>query len=161
MKAIAFLFFAIFSLPSYAQFFEGKIVYQNTYRSKIANVNDEQLSSMMGTTQEYFIKEGNYKSIFNGSLVQWQLYVNRENKVYSKMSNSETVFWNDAASSDDEVLGMDVYKNKVEILGYKCDEILLSYKSGKYHYFFNENISVNSTLFINHKLSNWYDYLSA
>ena len=51
----------------YGQTFEGKIVYQNSYKSKISNVTDAQFGSMMGTTQEYFIKKGNYRET-NGVL---------------------------------------------------------------------------------------------
>jgi len=47
---------------------------------------------MMGSTQEYLIKGGDYKSIANGTLVQWQLFINKDNKLYNKMSNSETAF---------------------------------------------------------------------
>jgi hypothetical protein len=78
------------------QAFEGKIIYANSYKSKNPQITDQQWNTMMGVTQEYFIKGGDYKSTANGSLVQWQLYINKENKFYSKMSNSESVFWNDA-----------------------------------------------------------------
>ena len=33
---------------------------------------------MPGTTQEYYIKGGNYKSVTNGTLVQWQLYIEKD-----------------------------------------------------------------------------------
>ncbi len=38
--------------------FEGKIVYENKYQSKIANITDQPLIAMMGNIQEYFIKGG-------------------------------------------------------------------------------------------------------
>ncbi len=59
---------------------------------------------MMGATQNYFIKDGNYRSNTNGTVVQWQLYINRDNKLYSKVSTSEAVLWNDGAVNPDEVL---------------------------------------------------------
>jgi hypothetical protein len=55
------------------------------------------------------------------------------------MSNSETVFWSDANIQGDEVLKVDVNKNVSEILGYKCDEVILTCKSGVQKYYFNKN----------------------
>ncbi|MRM83242.1 hypothetical protein D1003_05295 [Riemerella anatipestifer] len=150
----------LFAITSFGQTFEGKIVYKNTYRSKIPNVADEQFTTMMGSVQEYFIKNGNYKSVANGSFFQWQLYVNKENKLYSKMANSEILLWNDGAANSDKVLKAEVNKGMAEVLGYKCDELVLTCKSGIQKYYFNTKFSVNTKLYENHKFGNWYDFLS-
>ncbi|AFR34852.1 hypothetical protein AWR41_08115 [Riemerella anatipestifer] len=150
----------LFAITSFGQTFEGKIVYKNTYRSKIPNVTDEQFTTMMGSVQEYFIKNGNYKSVANGSFFQWQLYVNKENKLYSKMANSEILLWNDGAANSDKVLKAEVNKGVAEVLGYKCDELVLTCKSGIQKYYFNTKFSVNTKLYENHKFGNWYDFLS-
>jgi hypothetical protein len=160
IKTITFFLATLFAISSFGQTFEGKIVYQTTYKSKIPNVTDEQLAAMIGSIQEYFIKNGDYKTVANGSLVQWQLYVNTDNKLYNKLSNSETVFWNDGATNPDEVLKAEINKNVTEVLGYPCDELVLTCKSGLQKYYFNTKLSVDITLFTNHKFGNWYDYLS-
>jgi len=144
----------------FGQSFEGKIVYSNTYKSKNPKMTDQQWTSMMGSTQEYLIKGGDYKSIAYGTLVQWQLFINKDNKLYNKMSNSETAFWNDASVQGDEVLKVEVNKNVIEVLGYKCDEVILTCKSGVQKYYFNSKLSVDTKLFVNHKFGNWFDYLS-
>ncbi|MEP7372683.1 MAG: hypothetical protein ABI675_04790 [Chitinophagaceae bacterium] len=159
-KTITFFLATVFSINSFGQTFEGKIVYKSTYKSKTANVTDEQFAEMLGSTQEYFIKKGDYKTVANGSLVQWQLYVNTDNKLYSKMSISDTVIWNDGAVNPDEVLNAEINKNVIEVLGYPCDELVLTCKSGLQKYYFNTKLSVDITLFKNHKFGNWYDYLS-
>lgn len=56
MKHIFLLILIGSSLWMNAQTFEGKIAYQNTYTSKIKNVTSEQFTTMMGSTQEYYIK---------------------------------------------------------------------------------------------------------
>src|SRR5438045_2517587 len=94
----------------FGQDFEGKIIYKNEYKSKIANVTNEQFSSMMGTTQEYLIKGGNYKSSTNGTFFQWQLYINKDNKLYNKMANSPTILWNDGSVNADEVIKTEINK---------------------------------------------------
>jgi hypothetical protein len=159
-KFIVIIFTVLTTMTVFGQPFEGKITYTNSYKSKNPKITDQRWTSMMGSTQEYLIKDGDYKSIGNGTLVQWQLYANNDNKLYNKMSNSETAFWNDASVQGDEILNVEINKNVTEVLGYKCDEIILTCKSGVQKYYFNSKLSVNTKLFINHKFGNWYDYLS-
>jgi hypothetical protein len=159
-KTITFLLATLLAITSYGQAFEGKVVYKNTYKSKIPNVTDEKFTNMLGSTQEYFIKNGDYKSILNGSFFQWQLYVNKDNKLYNKMANSETLLWTDGAINLDEVLKAEINKDVIEILGYKCDELILTCKSGVQKYYFNAKLSVDTKLFVNHKFGNWFEFVS-
>jgi hypothetical protein len=158
-KTINLLLALLISISSFAQSFEGKIVYSNSLKSKMANVTDQQLTAMMGSTQEYFIKGGDYKSVSNGSFFKWQLYVNKDNKLYSKMANSEALLWNDGTENKDEIIKAEINKGVAEILGYKCDELILTCKSGTQKYYFNSKLPVDAKLFVNHKYGNWYDFL--
>lgn len=161
MKKTVLTFLTVFSvLLTFGQTFEGKIVYSNAYKSKNQQIPDQQWQMMLGSTQEYFIKGGNYKSVANGQLMQWQLYINKDNKLYNKMSNSEEAIWNDGSIQGDEVLKTEVNKGVVEILGYKCDEVVLTCKSGVQKYYFSSKIAADPKLFVNHKFGNWYQYLS-
>jgi len=144
---------------SSAQLFEGEIVYENTYESKNAQFPDEQLQEMMGNTQTYLIKGGDYKSSMNGKFMQWQLYQNQDNKLYRKMANSEVAVWNDAALNTDSVLSLEVNRNVVEILGYKCDELVLNCTSGTQKYYYSRKLALDAKLFENHKYGNWYSFL--
>jgi hypothetical protein len=158
-NAIVLIFTVLVSMTVFGQTFEGKMRYANSYKSKNPKMTDQQWASLMGSTQEFMIKGGDYKSITNGTLVQWQLYINKDNKLYNKLSNSETAFWNDASVQGDEVVNAEVNKNVSEILGYQCDELVLTCKSGVQKYYFNTKLSVDTKLFTNHKFGNWYDYL--
>ncbi len=159
-KALVFIFTILSAITVFGQSFEGKIIYTNSYKSKNPKMTDQQWTTMMGSTQEYLIKGGDYKSIANGTLVQWQLYINKENKLYNKMSNSEIAFWNDASVQGDEILKAEINKGVTEVIGYKCDEVILTCKSGVQKYYFNSKLSVDTKLFANHKFGNWFDYLS-
>ena len=143
-----------------AQDFAGKVTYSNSYKSKIPNVPDEQLNSMMGTTQEFFIKKGDYKSSLNGSFLQWQLYVNKDNKLYTKMSNSASVLWNDGAVNGDEVLKTELNENAIEILGHKCHELILTCKSGIQKYYYSTEFKIDPKLYQNHKFGNWSEFIA-
>lgn len=160
LKNFAIFGLLIATLTVFGQSFEGKITYANTYKSKNTKIPDQQWTTMLGSTQEYFIKEGEYKSITNGTFVQWQQYSNKDNKLYTKMANTETLLWNDGSIQGDEVLKVEVNKKVTEILGYKCDEVILTCKSGVQKYYFNTKLSVKTKLFVNHKFGNWFDYLS-
>ncbi|TRX42800.1 hypothetical protein [Flavobacterium restrictum] len=143
-----------------SQNFEGKITYFNSYKSNNPQVTDQQWNTMLGSTQEYYIKSGDYKSVVNGSLFQWQLYRNDANKLYNKMANSEIAFWNDGAIQGDEVLKVVWNKKTSTVLGYLCDELILTCKSGVQKYYFNSKIKVDAALFAKHKFGNWFDFVS-
>jgi hypothetical protein len=158
-----FLFVAVvfaITLPCFSQSFEGKITYQNTFKSKMPNITDEQFGAMMGAKQEYILKGGNYKSIMNGTMMQWQLYLQKDNKLYSKMASSDVIFYNDGAVNKDEVIKAEIKKGVGEVLGYKCDELVLTCKSGIQKFYYNPAIKIDGTLFKDHKFGNWSEVLS-
>jgi len=160
MKNLLLVFFLAPIILLQAQPFEGKISYENSYKSKMPNVTDLQLGGMMGTKQEYYIKGENFKSVANGTFFQWQIYLAKDNKLYNKFSNSESVYWMDVSKNDDELVSANLRKNAVEILGYSCDELELTYKSGVHKYYFNSAIGVDPTPYKNFKFLNWYEFLS-
>src|ERR1700759_3947736 len=100
-RIILTVYLAIACLFAFGQSFEGEIVYHNIYKSKIPSVNDNKLGGMMGTVENYYVKDGDYKSETNGTLMLWQLYINADNKLYNKLVNSETILWNDGSVKND------------------------------------------------------------
>jgi hypothetical protein len=88
---------------------------------------------MMGTTQEYSIKGGNYKSVTNGSFVQMQLYVQSENKLYSKLATSDTLFWTDGKNDSDPVVSYKILEDQEVVLGVTCDAIIIESKQSHSH----------------------------
>lgn len=152
--------FWVLGITASAQFFEGKITYNISYTSKTAGVTSEQFASLMGNTQEYFIKGSHYKYVFNGKLMQWGVYVPAELKLYTKMANSETLLWNDVGVNTDQVLKAELNKGKETILGYLCDELILTCRSGIQRYYFNSSLGVDPSIYARHIYGNWYDYLS-
>jgi hypothetical protein len=161
MKFVYTLFLGLLvSLNVFGQSFEGEIKYQNTYKSKNPTITDDRLTSLMGSTEEYFIKGAAYKSVLNGTLLQWQLYIPAENKLYTKMTNKDSAISNDAAINDDSVKSFVLNKAVINILGYSCDELILNSKSGTEKYYFNSKLSIDPANYVNHKLGNWYTYVS-
>ncbi len=161
MKFFNTLIFALLvSLTVFGQNFEGEIIYQSTYTSKNPTITDDRLTSMMGSTQDYYIKGASYKSTVNGTILEWQLYIPAENKLYTKMTNKSTAVSSDAGINEDSVLSYVLNKEVTDILGYKCDELILNSRSGTEKYYFSPKLSIDPNNFTNHKLGNWYTYVS-
>lgn len=148
------------SLSVNGQNFEGKITYKNKYQSKISGVSDGDLTAMMGANQDFYIKEGNYKSILKGDYLEWQLYSNIDNRVYNKLTNSPIAFWNDCSLNTDEILSVSINRKATEILGRKCDEYIFICKSGTQRYYFDNDLKINVDLYKNHNYANWYKIIT-
>lgn len=147
----------IFSISG--QNFEGKITYSNTYKSKTPEVSDQQYQSMMGNIQEYYIKGGNYKSTLNGTVMQWMLYLNSDNKMYMKMSNNPNILWNDATINETPSTNIQLNKGVTTILNYPCDEVIITTDEGIQRYYFSPELKVDANLFNQHAYGNFYDYI--
>lgn len=159
MKKIIACLFLVTSFMSLAQNFEGEIIYTNTVKSKVAQITNEQWAKMLGTQQTFYIKGNQYKSVTNGSMVQWQLFVPTENKLYTKMGNSEVLQWTDASTQNEEILSSSIKPHAATILGYDCDELTLTCKSGVQKYYFTSKLAADCKLYEKHLYSNWYDFL--
>lgn len=159
MKYIFTLLLSICYLVSSAQSFEGKVIYNASYESKIPNLSSEQFTTMAGNTLNYYMKGGNYRIDCNGTYINWQIYINSENKLYNKFSNTDIISWNDGAVNTDSILSVQLNKSAVDILGYKCDELIFNCKSGIQKYYFNSKFPINSKLYSKQLYQNWYDYL--
>ncbi|TDX00295.1 hypothetical protein [Dinghuibacter silviterrae] len=161
MKPFYLLLAALLApLPFYAQSFEGEIVYQVTFQSKLPNVSNDRLTNAMGDRSEYYVQNGNYKNVCNGTIFQWQLYRHDENRIYNKMAKANAVLWIDAATNQDTVYNASLVFNAATILGYSCDEVILACKSGVQRYFFSPKLGVDSRLFIRHRFGNYYAFVS-
>ena len=84
---------------------------------------------------------------------------------YSKLSrifyiHSCRTLWTDAGNNSDSVISEVLNKNVADILGYKCDELILICRSGTQKYYFNSKLGLDSKLFVNHKYGNWYSFVS-
>ncbi|HEY9047538.1 MAG TPA: hypothetical protein VIN08_16645, partial [Ohtaekwangia sp.] len=89
-----------------------------------------------------------------------QIYLQKDNKLYNKMASSESLFWIDGAVNADEVIKAEVKKGAAEILGYPCDEVTLTCKSGVQKYYFSPKLRVDPKQFANFKYGNFYEYIS-
>lgn len=150
----------LLSLNVFSQSFEGRITYAVRYLSKMSNVSDEQLSQMMGSEQLFYIKGAKYKSVVNGSALEYLLYLPDSNKLYTKTPGSEVLLMGDASTNSDEIESTVVNKRVDTVLGFICDEVILKCKSGVQKYYYHSKFRIDTRLFAGHKAANWAAFLS-
>ncbi len=144
-----------------AQYFEGAIIYSNTYKSKNKEVSDQELSQMMGSRQEYVIKNGNYKSVTNGSFFQWQLYLSGKNALYNKTARSAQPGVIDASMSDEPALDVSQSTKVADtVLDYLCYELVIVSSSSVKRFYYSDKLTVNDKLYKAHSYGDWNIYLS-
>ncbi len=160
MRKLVLLLLLISPIVCFSQIFEGKISYANSYKSKSPQLKDDQLGAMMGTTQDYYIKGGDYKSVFNGSFVKIQLYRNTENRSYTLTGKSDLLYWEDYSKNKDVATRFEVEKGKETIMGVLCDVLIVYTPKSKTAYYFNSKYGVNPDLFKQHAYGNWYYIIS-
>ena len=156
-KLLLFSALCIGILSLKAQDFQGKISYVCSYYSKVKGINDMQWANMLGNRLMYYYKNGNYKTTTNGSMVEWQLYVNKENRIYNKIGNSDTVYYEDASiikNLQDTIVQVILKKKAVSILGYMCDEVTACTSTGEHKYYYSSRFRVNPKLFKKHNVGN-------
>jgi len=155
---IFLLFFCCMNIRS--QSFEGMLVYSVNYESKSSNVTSDQLNSLMGTKQWYAIKEGNYKSVFNGNFIKLQIYRNDENRNYNLTAKSDTLYYENYNVNKDKALSFEIKKNQDTIMGIPCDLIIVKAEKSTISFYFNSDYKINFELFKQHNYGNWYYIIS-
>ena len=143
-----------------AQSFEGKITYANSYKSKSPQLNDTQLAAMLGTTQEYYIKGSDYKSVFNGLYIKNHLYTSKTNKSYTLTAKSDSLYWEDYGKNNDVATKFEFQKGKDTVMGVVCDILTVYTSKTKTTYFYNSKYGVNPEPFAKHAYGNWYYVIS-
>lgn len=155
---VSLLLFLVFATTMVHAQFEGEIVYKNKYQSKLPAVSDDQLTAMLGTETQYYIKGGNYKTVTNGSMLQWQIYVNKDNKLYNKFAMSESLLWNDCSTDKDGNVKTEIKRKVVTILGYECDEITLTGEKMRQKHYYNSKLKIDAKAFEKNKLYSFDKY---
>ena len=140
---------------AYCQSFEGEMIYKNSFTSKIPALTNERLVALIGNKQEYFIKGGEYKSLTNGGMITMQLYDKQSNRIYNKRPNSDTLYWLDASVNTDNVTGYEIKKNAETVLGYPCDALILTTRSGTTTLYYSDKFKLDSSAYKKHQYGNW------
>jgi hypothetical protein len=160
MKTIFFYFALLSCFNSFGQFFQGHVIYNNTFESKLKNISPEKFSQLIGSKQDYYIKDGKYLSVTNGQLMPVQLYINKVNKIYAKSGVSDTIVCIDAEKEGNSIVETSISDSDISILGYKCKKLVMRTANGtSFIFLFSEKLKVEAEDFKGHNYNHWYAYL--
>lgn len=155
-----FLLLCFFSISVVSQNFVGKVLYKNSFQSKLPNMTNEKFTALIGSQQVYVIKNGKYLSITNGQLTPVQLYKNSTNKLYTKTGNSDTIICIDASIEKSKIIEIKKEETSIIILGHKCKLLTMKSDNGTlYKYYYSEKLGVNPEDYKYHNYNHWYKYL--
>jgi hypothetical protein len=147
MKKTFILLINLIALNCFSQQFEGKITYQNSYQSTEENTPSEYLTQLFGNNHIVEIKNENYKLSGNGKLLQYQIFVAIENKLYTKTAAGETLGIKDLKKAEEKVKSVEVNRKSTEILTKICDEFIVFCKSSTQKYFIDSSLNINPEIF--------------
>ena len=160
-KVFLSIIFILFFNNLFSQPFEGIITFKNTYKSKIKSMNSDQLNTLMGTKQDYYIKNSNYASLLNGAFIKKQIYLSSENRGYTITGQTDTAYWEDYKVNKDSMLTYQILLDKDTVLGIPCNLLIIQTKSSKAYYYYNSNnLVIEPSKFKNHNYGNWYNVIS-
>ena len=159
MKTTFFILINIILTPCFGQQFEGKLTYQNSYKSK-SETSSEYLSQFFGNTHTYQIKNGNYKLESDGKLLQWQIYIMQENKLFTKLAAGEKLAIKDLSKEFDVVKNVKVNRQSAVILNHTCDEFIVRCKNSTQKYYIDSSLNVNPEVFKTSTFNHRFSFLS-
>lgn len=156
MLLITVLSLKTFSQNQNMESFEGIIIYENNFQSKIDSISDEHFENAYGKQTKYIIaKNGDYINLYKGSYITIQLFKKIEDRVYTLLNNRDTIFYNMVTEKRGSISKLKTIRNSEEVLGKSCNELSFVTENSKYHYFYNDEYFIDSNLYSNHYLGSW------
>ncbi|MBS1663615.1 MAG: hypothetical protein JST68_21410 [Bacteroidetes bacterium] len=139
----------------YEVFYRGEIVYKNTVVSKIPGFPSDKFEAILGSRQECYIKDRQYKSLTNGSQMNVQIYDDQTNQLYLGSKGTDSVMVIDASKPSDSVLEFKMTKNAETVMGIPCDALFIKTTSGSTTFYYNPKYKINSSAYAKHRYGNW------
>jgi hypothetical protein len=142
MKIMAVVFL-IFTSCSYTNqvgvYFEGKIVYRNSAKSKSPNFTPEEVLGLSGDSSVFYFKQGNYRQVYSSKNLKEEFFDRANNLVFTRENNTDTFFKRNVSIPGEKIEEYKLNKNKERVLGILCDELILRYKSKTITYYYNSD----------------------
>lgn len=137
--------------------FEGIIIYENFFKSKIDSIKDSDFENAYGKQTKYMIsKNGDYINLFKGSYITIQLFKNEQNKIYTALNGNDTIVYNKTNDKTyHEPISISKTDNEEICLDKLCNEIVFNTSGAKYKYYYNTDYFVDPKLYTDHYLGNW------
>lgn len=158
MKQVFFLLSISFNSFLYAQYFEGKIVYNQVYQSRNPEISAEMLSDFVGDKHEYFISGAKYASLVNGAVRSNSFYNSRDGRIYKFYPNGDSLVISEASQQIPSLVDAYLIDDREKVLSWDCNAIRIKTSLSEITYFYSSKHKINSELFKDHKYGNWDAY---
>ncbi len=141
--------------------FSGKIVYEYTFENPNNGADlTANFTPFFGSEQHYYIDGLNYKS-YNAKGELTQLYNSDTNTYYYQNPQDGSILKMNAAEGSEESITVKHENSTDMILGKELKKVTIISDGSKTIYWYNSEISVDHTVFENHKFGDWGIYLEA
>jgi len=120
----------LFSFCRQEKMFEGKISYKHSFASCSPNYDEGFLRMTIGSSSDYYYKNGNYKWVIKESVFSEDVYLKDENRNYFLVGGRD-VYYGEGSEKSEDILGYSIKKNRLKILGYSCNMLYLSARQKK------------------------------
>jgi len=131
--------------------FEGVLHYKSEIRSKVPEVSNKSLMTMMlfTDTQMTLVKKGNYKIIDPKSTI-W--YKPDEERVYYKFKGIDTLYFQEYGDDSTEVKKISKSDQLTNIGNFKCKSITLQTDKGSLKFYYSPDYKLNPSYDKNNKI---------
>jgi hypothetical protein len=160
MRTVLLSLLCLVALCARAQYFVGKVIYRNTVTSKMAGVSDSTMAAMIGDEESYFIKGGFYQSITNGRGFSIQQYDHRNNRLYFKNPDIDTLYWLDAGKTAEKPVSYEIREDAEVVLGKHCDALVVQTDGGTTVFYYSPRYPLDAAMFMKHQYGGWAFYVS-
>ncbi|MBK7762076.1 MAG: hypothetical protein IPI46_01730 [Bacteroidetes bacterium] len=137
------------------KYFEGQILYKNSFVPSSSKYNANQLLKRFGNEATLYFKEGNYLEMYDSGLMREQRYDKTENRIYYSKDDSDTLHWFSASRQAQRILRSEIHPKKEVILGIECDELVNYYVDKTISLYYNsDTLQLNPEWFVNFNFAN-------
>jgi hypothetical protein len=121
-------------------YFEGEIIYKNVYIAKTSQADTAAIITKLGRTSDYFFKEGNHFETYNGSILAYEIYNRKANKLFVDQNQKDTMHWVDCSDeAGGKMLKFELHPKVEKVLGIDCDELVTYYENRTFFEYFNSD----------------------
>ena len=141
-------------------FFEGKIIYKNTFTDPLRGVDiTTDMKYLYGLEEHFYINQYNYKA-YNEQGRMTKLF-NAADNIYYRIKATGKAIAIDATKMSSPKPEISHSDSSISVLGRKCKMVTLTTPAAEIIYFYDTTLTVNKYSFMYHKLGNWNSYIEA
>jgi hypothetical protein len=132
MRIFILILFVSASFSASAQvYFEGSIQYAYEFKIKSRKVDPTRLVKLLGNGSTLLFKDGNFRHNHDGGDMEFNIYNRRENKMYEKKRDNDTIYWYDCSAGGKPIKELKRSTEKKVILGISCNQLIIRYAEYK------------------------------